>query len=332
MTRGNWHLNLTLATVIPLAVIVLSFLGGAPLHTLLSLIVVWSIFAIGFDLIFGLTGIISFGHAAFFGIGAYAYAVLTLSWGVSEGVALLAAILFGTVLGALFGIVSLRISGIYFGLTTLIMAEMVNHLIAIKLKRWTGGTDGLAGVSRPEILGLNVYDDHIYLILLVLVFWLVLLGAAVLRASAYGQVLSAIRQNPVRAEQLGYDVSMYKCSAFAISGGVSGLAGALLGGLIYYVGPQMTHWATSGDVLIMTVLGGRGTFAGPVVGVALFEFLREGVGDISDHWHGLLGLIFIAVTLWMPGGVVGLIQERVRRRRALRAELRRATIRTEGAT
>lgn len=328
MTRGNWHLHLLLATLIPLAVVILSFLGGAQLHTLLALIVVWSIFAIGFDLIFGLTGIISFGHAAFFGIGAYTFAILTLDWGVPGLAALGAAILVGAVLGILFGTVSLRISGIYFGLTTLIMAEMVNHLISIKLKRWTGGTDGIAGVERPELLGLNVYDDHVYLMVLAAIFWIVLLGYALLRASAFGQVLSSIRQNPVRTAQLGYDVSMYKLSAFSVSGGVSGLAGALLGGLIYYVGPQMTHWATSGDVLIMSVLGGRGTFLGPVVGVALFEFLREGVSDVSDHWHGLLGLVFISVTLWMPGGVVGLIRDRI----DCRTARSRATAPTESVT
>lgn len=332
MKRGDWHLNLGMATLIPLLVVFLSFLGGASLLTLLALIVVWSIFAIGFDLIFGLTGIISFGHAAFFGIGAYTFAILTLDWGVPGIAALGAAILVGAVLGIVFGAVSLRISGIYFGLTTLIMAEMVNHLISIKLRRWTGGTDGIAGVGRPEFMGLNVYDDHVYLMFLAGIFWIVLLGSAVLRASSYGQVLGAIRQNPVRTAQLGYDVSMYKLSAFSISGGVSGLAGALLGGLIYYVGPQMTHWATSGDVLIMSVLGGRGTFIGPVVGVALFEFLREGVSDVSDHWHGLLGLIFISVTLWMPGGVVGLIRDRIGRSRAERTERNRVTHRKENVT
>ncbi|WP_137388569.1 branched-chain amino acid ABC transporter permease [Rhodoligotrophos defluvii] len=289
----------------------LALTAGDGVQYIIALVLVWAIFAVGFDLVFGVAGIISFGHAAFFGTGAYAYAILTLTYEVSPLPALAAASLVGAAVGLSFAAVTLRQSGIYFALTTLALAQLIHILAEVKLKAWTGGTDGLAGVPRPELLGIDFYDDGNFACFVAAVFLALMMLNALLRASPFGQVLSAIRQNETRAGQLGYDTRRYKLGAFAISGAYSGLAGALLGCLVMFVGPDMTRWTASGDVLIMTVLGGRGTFLGPVVGVAVFEGLKEGISAYTDHWYGLLGLIFILVTLYMPGGICGLISRHV---------------------
>jgi len=307
MTISRWTGSLIFAFAVPIAAIVAAFLVDAGSQYLIALILVWAIFSVGFDLVFGVAGILSFGHAAFFGGGAYLYAVLSLDYGVPPIVALLAAIGMGALLGAAFGAITLRVTGVYLGLTTLALAQLVHHLAEVKLKAFTGGTDGLAGVPRPEFLGIDFYDDATFVVFIAAIFLVLMLANAVMRASPFGQVLTAIRQNEVRAEQLGYDVRLYKLSAFAISGGYAGIAGGLLGALVMYVGPEMTRWTTSGDVLIMTVLGGRGTFAGPVIGVAVFEWLKESVSSYTDHWYGVLGVVFILITLYMPGGIVGLI-------------------------
>lgn len=323
MAMSRWTGNLIFAIAVPFAAVIASFLVDAGSQYLIALILVWSIFAVGFDLVFGVAGILSFGHAAFFGGGAYVYAVLALDYGVPPTFALVAAIAAGALLGAIFGAITLRVTGIYLALTTLALAQLVHHLTEVKLKTFTGGTDGLAGVPRPEFLGIDFYDDGTFVVLIAAIFLVLMLANAVMRASPFGQVLTAIRQNETRVEQLGYDIRLYKLSAFAISGGYSGIAGGLLGALVMYVGPEMTRWITSGDVLIMTVLGGRGTFAGPVIGVALFEWLKESVSSYTEHWYGVLGIVFILITLYMPGGIVGLISRitaRIRRGDGRRAE------------
>ncbi|MGX1309572.1 branched-chain amino acid transport system permease protein [Amorphus suaedae] len=316
MTRSRWISSLVLTFAIPAAAVGAAFATDPGTQYLIALILVWSIFAVGFDLVFGVAGILSFGHAAFFGAGAYVYAVLTLDYGVPGLAALAAAVLMGALLGAVFGAVTLRVTGIYLALTTLALAQLVHHLVEVKLKSVTGGTDGLAGVPRPELLGIDFYDDRMFVVFVAAIFLVLMLANAVMRASPFGDVLRAMRQNEVRVEQLGYDIRLYKLSAFAISGGYSGIAGGLLGALVMYVGPEMTRWITSGDVLIMTVLGGRGTFAGPVVGVIVFEWLKESVSGYTEHWYGVLGIVFILITLYMPGGIVGVVGRLAKRRSA----------------
>ncbi|MEQ8346691.1 MAG: branched-chain amino acid ABC transporter permease [Sneathiellaceae bacterium] len=276
-----------------------------PLLYFASLVLIWAIFAIGFDLVFGLTGLLSFGHAAFFGVGAYVQALLTLDMGWAFAPAFGAALLAGAGLAALFGMFAIRMSGVYLALTTLALAQLVNILVEVKLRGLTGGSDGLIGVPRPEAFGLDFYDSGIYLAFLAILFTIALAAAAILRRSPFGQVLQAIRQNEVRADQLGFDVRGSKIAVFAVSGLFAAAAGALMGGLTSFVGPDMTGWKVSGDVLIMTILGGRGTLLGPVLGVLAFELLRDVASAWTDHWYGILGIVFIAFTLFLPEGLMG---------------------------
>ncbi len=283
----------------------------------ITLILIWCIFALGFDLMFGLAGLLSFGHAAFFGIGSYVYALIMLKDPTLLPVALLAAGTTGAVAAVIVGALALRLSGIYFSLMTLAIAELVFFAASSPLRALTGGEDGLTAVPRPRMLGIDFYVDANFYLLVLAVFTAALLAARVLRHSPFGQALSGIRLNEIRAEQLGFDVKRHKLAIFAVSGLFSGVAGALLGGLMQFVNTQGLHWGTSGDVVMMTLLGGLGTLYGPIIGVVVFETLKEMFSSWTVHWYGLLGVIFILATIFMPDGLHGImlgLRDRVLRR------------------
>lgn len=272
------------------------------------------LFAAAFDLAYGMTGIFSMGHAAFFGGGAYAYSMCStlLGWGFPGSVA--AGVVAGAVLATLFGLLAMRATGLYFALATLALGQLVNILIEVKLRAWTGGSDGLSGIPRPVIFGHSFGSTAAFLAFTSACFVPVMALLAMLRASGYGQALKAVRDNPVRASQIGYDVNRYRISAYAISGALSGFAGCLYAMLTMFVSPDYMRWSMSGDVLIMTVLGGAGTLAGPMLGVTVFEVAKELISRYTEHWYGVLGVLFVACTLFLPKGIHGLFSlERLRR-------------------
>ncbi|MHB8767382.1 MAG: branched-chain amino acid ABC transporter permease [Deferrisomatales bacterium] len=265
-----------------------------------------AVFALGFDLTFGLTGLLSFGHAAFFGGGAYVASLLMVKLGLPFFPALLAGALGGAALAAFFGLFALRLSGIYLALTTLCLGQLAFVAASVKLRWLTGGFDGLPGIPRPVLPGLDGNLNGAYYYVVATVFLAALVLSAVLRASPFGQVLSAIRQNQVRAEQVGFNVTRFKLAIFAVSGAYAGVAGLLLASLMKFVNPELLHWSLSGDVLMMTVLGGSGTLVGPVLGAVAVEGLRELLSAHTKHWHGLLGLVFVLCALYLPRGAIGL--------------------------
>jgi len=271
---------------------------------LISLILIWGLFAIGFDLIFGMAGMLSFGHAAMFGAGGYALALLAPQFGFVPS--LLVAAVAGAVLAFLLSIFALRVSGLFFSLLTLALAQLVYILASTKLRAFTGGLDGIPGVLRPALFGVDFFNNRNYFYFLVVVFVIGVAIMAVLRVSPFGSALKAVQANDVRAEQIGYNVQRLRQCAFMISGAYAGVSGALLASLMFYVSPQMLHWSTSGDVLIMTLLGGKGTLLGPVLGVAVFEVLKEELSQFTEHWYGILGIVFILCTIFLPKGIAGL--------------------------
>lgn len=275
---------------------------------LLNLILVYSIFAVGYDLAFGLTGLLSLSHAAFFGVGGFALADLTIQLHWPFEVALLAAGLLAAALAAMIAILSLRLTGIFFALTTLAFGQLCFIVAGTRLRSLTGGTDGLSGIPRPRLFGLDFSNDLLFLGYNAIVFMVLLAAASRIRVSPFGQVLAGIRLNAPRIEQLGWRVNRFRVAIFSISGFYAGISGALLASLLFYVSPETMNWTTSGDVLIMCILGGVGTLFGPVLGVAIFEVLRDELGKITDSWYGLLGAIFIAITIFAPGGVMGTIR------------------------
>ncbi|NYT64520.1 branched-chain amino acid ABC transporter permease [Alcaligenaceae bacterium] len=274
---------------------------------LVSLIMVWSVFALGYDIAFGSTGILSFGHAAFFGMGAYGLTWAQLNWNLPFSIGLVVAGLFGTAVALVVGFIGKRITGLFFSLLTLMMAELVSILMLNQFRGFSGGVDGIPGVSRPTFMDWDFFNNAVFYWVVFVVFLATLLVFRVLRSSPLGQALQSVRQNPVRAEQLGFSILKLRLTAMGISGFFSGVAGGLLAALMMYTGPQMLGWKVSGDVLIMTLLGGSGTLLGPIVGVAFFELLREVLSSYSDYWYGMVGVVFILCTLFLPKGLGGVL-------------------------
>ncbi|NMM38242.1 MAG: branched-chain amino acid ABC transporter permease [Glaciimonas sp.] len=300
------------------AILILPFLTQNDFYlNVATLIMIWSIFAVGFDFVFGSLGMISFGHSSFLGIGGYALAIATQRFGLPFEAGVVLAIILAAGCAWIFSFFALRVSGIFFALVTLALSQLLYILADSKLRAWTGGADGLPGVSRPSALGLDFFSSVNFYWYVAAFFALVMIAIAIIRTSPFGRVVMGIQQNEIRTQHLGYNTHRIKQITFLISGGISGLAGALLASLLMYVNPQMLHWTTSGDVIIMTLLGGAGTLWGPVAGVIIFEILKEWLSGWTPYWYGILGLVFILVTLYFPKGVLGEIQAyagRLRRR------------------
>ena len=281
---------------------------------LATLVMIWAIFAVGFDLVFGALGMVSFGHASFLGLGGYALAILTQRYGLPYSAGLAGAVVIGAVSAWLMSFFALRVSGIFFALVTLALSQLLYILADSKLRGLTGGADGIPGVGRPDAFGVDFFSSVPFYVFVAVIFALVMGGVALLRASPFGRVINGIQQNEIRCEQLGYDVHRLRQLAFVVSGAVGGLAGALLASLLLFVNPQMLHWTTSGDVIIMTLLGGAGTLWGPVVGVLVFEVLKEWLSSRTQYWYGILGVVFIVATIYFPRGIVGELQRLARQR------------------
>lgn len=306
-------LRASLAVAALLAVVALTVRDDG-VAFMLCLIMVWSIFALGYDLAFGTAGILSFGHAAYFGLGAYGATWAMLRFGLPFSAGLACAVLAGALAGTLVAWIGRRVAGLYFSLLTLMLAELVSIVMLTRLRDLSGGVDGIPGVPRPSFAGIDFFANGNFVWVVFALFLATVLGVHLLRRSPLGQALQGLRQNAVRLEQLGLNVGRLRLAAMGLSGAVSGLAGALLASLMMYISPQLLHWKVSGDVLIMTLLGGSGTLLGPILGVAFFEVLKEVLADYTDHWYGLLGVVFILGTIFMPRGLAGLALRRWSRR------------------
>jgi branched-chain amino acid transport system permease protein len=311
-TLASADLRASLAVAALFAVLALTVRNDGVSY-MLSLIMVWAIFALGYDLAFGTAGILSFGHAAYFGLGAYGATWAMLRFNLPFSVGLVCAMLMGALAGALVAWIGRRVTGLYFSLLTLMLAELVSIVMLTRLRDLSGGVDGIPGVPRPSFGSIDFFANSAFVWVVFALFLGTVLGVHVLRRSPLGQALQGLRQNAVRLEQLGLNVGRLRLTAMALSGAVSGLAGALLASLMMYSGPQLLHWKMSGDVLIMTLLGGSGTLLGPILGVAFFEVVKELLAAYTDHWYGLLGVIFILGTIFMPKGLAGLVLRRWRR-------------------
>jgi branched-chain amino acid transport system permease protein len=202
---------------------------------------------------------------------------------------------------------ALRLSGVYLALTTLAVAQLIETLVAVRWRSITGGLEGIVNIPRPVLGSIRIDDDRSYFAFVFLIFLLVLGLVSLLRTSPWGRALVAMRLNEVRAQQIGFDVLRLKIGAFAVSGAISGVSGALLAMLMRFVNPEVLGWTISGDVLIATLMGGSGTLLGPALGALMMALFREGLEKLTTHWHGLLGVVLILVTLYMPNGAAGVL-------------------------
>ncbi len=271
---------------------------------LLMKVLCFAIFASAFNLLLGYTGLLSFGHAAFFGGAAYVagFTIRELAWSPLAAVA--AGTVLAGVLGWIVGRLAIRRQGIYFAMITLALAQLL-YFICIELPQ-TGGEDGLQGVPRGTLAGLDLSNDLTlyYVILTVSVLVFVLIHRTI--HSPFGQVLKAIRENEARAVSLGYDVDRYKLLAFVLSASLSGLAGALKVLVFKFATLTDVHWHMSGDVVLMTILGGIGTVSGPMVGASLIVTLEDQLADkVGALVTVIMGGIFVLCVLLFRRGIVG---------------------------
>lgn len=281
--------------------------------TFLMKLLCFGLFASAFNLLLGFVGLLSFGHAAFLGTAGYVCGMLIRDTGLSPELGILGGTLAAGALGYVFGKLAIRRSGIYFAMITLALAQMV-YFIVQKVPG-TGGEDGLQGVPRGNLFGIIDLDNNVamyYLVFAIFCFGFYLIYRTI--HSPFGQIMKAIRENEPRAISLGYDVNKFKLIAFVLSASIAGLAGATKTLVFQLASLTDVHWHTSGEVVLMTLLGGLGTIFGPLVGAATVVALQNELADKVGSWVTvIMGIIFVLCVLVFRRGIVGEIQALIRR-------------------
>ncbi len=264
----------------------------------------FALFACAFNLLLGYAGLLSFGHAAFFGGAAYITGFVTKEWGFPPLLGILTGTGFTLVLGTLFGFLAIRRQGIYFAMVTLALAQII-YFLALQLP-FTGGENGLQGIPRGELFGF--IDLSQPLIMYYFVFAIFLIGFGIIHRtihSPFGEVLQAIRENEPRALSLGYDVDRFKLLAFVISATLAGLAGATKAIIFQFASLTSAHWQTSGEVILMTLVGGLGTVFGPVIGAITVGALSHELSAFGSWVQVILGTVFVVCVMVFRRGIVG---------------------------
>ncbi|MCL7939856.1 branched-chain amino acid ABC transporter permease [Halomonas sp. ATCH28] len=299
-----------------LVLIVIGLLAPLAIYPVfLMKVLCFALFACAFNLLLGYAGLLSFGHAAFLATGGYFTGIMLASYpGLTPELGILIGTLAAVVLGTFFGVLSIRRQGIYFAMVTLALAQMMFFFFI--QAPFTGGEDGLHGVPRGELFGLISLADNLNMYYFVLAVFVI--GFAIIQRtvhSPFGQVLKAIRENEPRAVSLGYNVDAYKLVAFVLSAGLAGLAGSTKTVVFQLASLTDAHWHMSGEVILMTLLGGVGTLFGPVVGAGLVVSLQTQLAQSPlGNWVSvILGLIFVVCVLSFRSGIVGEIQKMVRK-------------------
>lgn len=294
--------------------------AGSRFYTFVATdVAILALFAVSLNLLLGYTGLVSFGHAAYFGIGAYTTGILMKKAGVAFLLAFPAAGMLAGLFALVFGFFCVRLTKIYFAMLTLAFAQIV-WAICFKWNDVTGGEQGMPEIPYPDLgwmeglplVGGLRTSDHFYLVTVVIV-------AACLWAlrrvveSPFGRILTTIRENPERAEFIGVNVRRWELIAFVIAGAFAGLSGALFGIFNRGVFPDFAYWSKSSEVLIMTILGGIGYFYGPAVGALVLLVLNQQITSYTQYWPFILGTILIVLLFAFPGGIVGALDAGVRR-------------------
>jgi len=271
---------------------------------------IMSIFALAFNLLFGYMGQLSFGQAAFYGLGGYTVAMLLTRLQFNFWLGLVAGVVVAGIVGLLVGYFCVKLRGIYFAILTLAFGQLL-FVIIYKWHDFTGGDDGIQGVFPPEALRAPIV--YYYFILIVFAASVYLLWRVV--NSPFGYVLKAMRENPERTEFLGINIARYQLMAFVLAAALSGLAGALWAPFYRSVAPFYLMWVKSGEPVMATILGGSTTFFGPVVGTFLMTFLHAYVLGFTYFWPVIMGSFILVVIFLLPGGILGFAQEKLREKR-----------------
>jgi branched-chain amino acid transport system permease protein len=310
-TRSRWSTDVVAPVLIFIALAIVPFAAtyGAQTYVLafFSRIMIFAIAAVALDLLIGYGALVSFGHAAFVGLGAYAVGILSVH-GVQDAlialpVALAASALFALATGA----VCLRTRGVYFIMITLAFSQMV-FFTASSLAPY-GGDDGLTIRARNTIAGLALMRDERSFYYIVFIFLLATyLLCRTLIASRFGRVFRGARENPIRIASMGYEVFRYQLVAYVIAGAIGGLSGFLLANATEFVSPAYMSWQRSGELVIMVLMGGMGTLYGAIMGAAAFLLAEEWLSGLTEHWKMIFGPLLVLIVLFARGGLVGLAE------------------------
>jgi branched-chain amino acid transport system permease protein len=309
-------MKFTLTTVDKISLVVLALLTIVPFQgfvydLFMMKVFCFAIFAASLNLLLGFAGLLSFGHAAFFGTGAYITAYVMKEWGLTPELGLICGVLCSTALGYVFGALAIRRQGIYFAMITLALAQVI-YFLATQVP-FTNGEDGIQGVPRGKFLGLIELSSstHMYyfaLIIFILAFFMI----KRIVSSPFGQVMKSIRENEPRAISLGYDVNRYKLIAFTLSAGLAGLGGGLKSLVLQLASLSDVFWHTSGEAVLMTILGGIGTLWGPVAGAAVIINLQNYLANLGGWSTIATGAIFVICVLAFRRGIIGEIAYRLK--------------------
>jgi branched-chain amino acid transport system permease protein len=322
---GSRHRPWGLLVVVVVALAVPAF--GSRFYTFVANdVAIWALFAVSLNLLLGYTGLVSFGHAAYFGVGAYTTGILMKKLAVPFVLAFPAAGVLAALFALVFGFFCVRLTKIYFAMLTLAFAQIV-WAICFKWNAVTGGEQGMPEVPYPDLAWMERLpyagtlrgSDHFYLLTVILVAACLLVLRRIV-GSPFGRILTTIRENPERAEFIGVNVRRYELIAFVIAGAFAGLAGGLFGIFNRGVFPDFVYWPKSSEVLIMTILGGMNHFYGPAVGALVLLVLNQQITSYTEYWPFVLGSMLIVLLFVFPGGIVGALHGAVARwRRPRRA-------------
>ncbi len=280
-------------------------------------ILIYSIMAVGLYVQIALLGLVNFGFSAFFGLGGYLGAIFLMRFSNDFFTSLALTVACVSLVAAAFGAVALKAKGTAFTMITLTFSQLL-YVMAVADDRWTSGVNGITGLPRPKLpapltrIGLTLDMDAGFYYLTCICFSLVVLLVWILQRSRLGSVFAGIRENEERMVVLGYNVQRFKLAGFAISAAIGGVAGYLNAMLFGFVGPGALFWTTSGEALLMVILGGTASLAGPIIGASLFIGISHYAVSITDHWRLFVGLAFIAVVLFAPQGLVRILQDRIK--------------------
>jgi len=274
---------------------------------LITFMLIQALFAVSFNLIMGYGGMISFGHAAFFGIGAYAVALLSARTSLPFALILISAPVVGGLLALIIGFFCLRSHGLYFALLTMVFAEMLYHVVH-KWYNFTGGDNGIQGIPLPFFL--ETQASYYYFVLFLVVVGIILVWRIV--NSPFGNAVMAFRENEERTDFVGINTMKLRLEAFSISGLYSGLCGGLFALLTQQVSPDVMFWTKSAEPIFMGLFGGMYTFFGPIVGAIAIVFLEQFISAHTKYWAIFMGLIILPVVLFLPEGLYGTFERRIK--------------------
>jgi branched-chain amino acid transport system permease protein len=299
--------------IFPVGILLVILPFVTPYRSLASEMLIFAIFALGFDIVFGYTGLLSFGHAMFFGIGAYGTALVLIKFIPSLFAGLLVSAIIAQAVAFIVGFLSIKRRGIYFVMITLAFCQML-YFIAFKWTGLTGGDSGLHGVPRTSFGPFDLNNEITFYFFILLVFFLSVLLAVRIVNSPFGRVLKCLKDNEDRARSIGYDTYRFKLISFMISAFFSSLAGGLYAVHLNFVPLDTLSIHTSGDVVIMALVGGIGTLYGPIFGAMAIIYLKNILSNWLGNWNLIMGIIFIVSVLTVRQGILPALKGRLRKK------------------